>query len=361
MFAHVRANGEAQHPNHTWQAWRDRYLKTLDKRPEEWKRNFGAQAETLLGGLNSQDETVTTPTRTKRARSDEHKDQSSIPIRRESTKKQRVSGPNREDAEEELVSDANISSWFRPDSLQPQARRNSLPRTTVPYKPPRGQSPSSQLISEQEEAAQRSSFQPQYAPIPRSTERSPSPELIDLVSQRTEDSDSALADEEDMDDLLLPEPEGGFAPEIQFQTQTQNQIQTQHPSSPPVPSWNPDESLPSSEESEPEPNFHTLYTSYKNRGYSDPHIATAFHVTSANPKLLEPVLEELNAGRGVPQDRSGVWTEDDDELLMSLENDWDEVIATSRGPWIVRKHGLRGCDWRRAFLERMRLGNHASR
>ena len=366
---------QVQHPNHTWQAWRDRFLKTLNKRPEEWKEDFTYQAQDLLDDLNGRDKTVTTSTRTKRERSDEPWDQHG------SIKRKRVNDPSREDAKEEPVGDANTSLRFTTSSLQAQARANTKSKTTPPSdaSPP---SPSSQLFAEQEEAAvaQRLSFRaPNTAPS-QPTDRSSPPNVIDLTAQSSDDSGSASSDGDDMDDLLIPEPEGGFTPETEFQTQPKNQTQTQHPSSPPASSRNPDEPVPSSEESEPEqdperapdpagytqnhdkdekavPDFQILYKYYKNRGYSDAHIATAFYATSANPDALKPVLEELEAGRGVPPDVKGVWTEEDDKLLMRFEHHWAENIV-SESP-VTRKHGLTECKWRRAFLETMRLGSGA--
>jgi len=330
-----------QHRNHTWQAWRDRYLKTLDNRSEEWKQAFTDQAQAILDGLNGEDNTMTTSTRTKRARSDESRDQH-ITL---STKKQRMHDPNRDKAA-------------------------------------RCPSPSKQLISEQEEAVQRPSFRALGASLSPPSGRSSSPEVIDLKNR--EGSVSASSYELDMDDLTIPEPEGGFATETQFQTQTGNQTRTQSSSSPPASSRNLDKQLPSIEESKPRPDqelvpdladydqnnddendkdeeavpdFHTLYASFKSRGYSDAHIATALYATSANPDVLELVFEELEAGRGVPQDVKNVWTENDDKLLMIFEDYWGENIAKKSS--IARKHGLTGCEWRRAFLKTMRLGNGA--
>ena len=377
VLVHIRANSGAQHPNHTWQSWRDRYIKTLDKRPEEWKQNFTSQAQVLLGGSNGQGKTVTTSTSTKRARSNEPGNQHNTP----STKKQRVNDSSRDDTEEEPAGDTNISG-----SLQAQARGNTQPDTTPPIEAPRCPSPSSQLIAEQEETGQTFSFRAQDVPPSQPNDRSSPPQVIDLTNESLEGSGSASSDEDDMDDFLIPEPEGGFAPETQFPTQTQNQIQIQHPSSPPSSSGNPDEPLSSSEESErtldperaldppdhtqndddesdkdeeAELDFHTLYAFYKNRGYSDARIATALHATSANPDVLELVLEELEAGRGVPQDVRGVWTEDDDTFLMSFKDYLGENVVTKSS--VMRKHGLMRCEWRKAFLERMKLESGALR
>src|SRR5436190_561647 len=111
VLAYIRANSVAQHPNHTWQAWRNRFLKTLDKRSEEWKQHFTSQAQVLLGGSNGQGKAVT-----KRARSNEPGDEHNTP----NNKKKRVNDSSRESTEEESASDTNSSSSFRTGSLQAQ-------------------------------------------------------------------------------------------------------------------------------------------------------------------------------------------------------------------------------------------------
>jgi len=322
---------------------------------------------------------------TKRARSNEPGDEHNIPS---NEKKQRVNDLSGENSEEEPVNDANISSSFRTGSLQAQARGNTQRETTPPIKAPRCPSPSSQLMAEQEEVEQRSPFRARD--VAPSQPKGPSTHhvVIDLTNQSLDNSSSDSSDEEDTDEFLMPEPEGGFPPEIEFEAKAQNQVQTQHPSSPPDLSWNIEEPLTSNEEfvpipvsnpkraraptlltqsdddeidkdEEAVPDFHTLYTSYKDRGYSDAHIATALYATSANPKALELVLEELEAGRAVPQDVSSVWTEeDDDKLLMISEGRW---VGNFEARSVVRKHGVMGCNWRKAFLERMRLGGDALR
>jgi len=376
VLAQTRAKSRAQHPSHTWQSWRDRYLKILDKRPEEWKQDFTSKAQVLLGGSNGQGKTATTPIRTKRTRSNEPGDQHSA----SRIKNRRVNDSSSEDPEEGSASDTN-----RTGSLQTQVRGNTLPKTPPPIEALRCSSPSSQLIAEQEEAAQNLTFRAQAVPSSQRRDRSSPRNLIDLTNEDLEGSGSDSSDEDDLD-FQIPEPEGGFSPETRVRTSPQNQRQTQHSSSHSASLWNHDESLTCNEESErtlvPEraldsadhtqndddesdqdeeaaPNFHDLYAYYKKCGYSDADIATAFYATSANPDVLEPVLEGLEAGNGVPQDMKTVWTEDDDKLLRSLEDSWGENVAMKS--LVVRKHGLTECEWRMAFLERMRLGSSTLR
>lgn len=71
-------------------------------------------------------------------------------------------------------------------------------------------------------------------------------------------------------------------------------------------------------------------------------IELALKAASNNPDLADVVLDSLGKGRGVPDNISGIWTEEDDECL--------EAVDARRIDRVIEKHGVEALDRRYEFL-----------
>ncbi|EED23085.1 transcription factor Rap1, putative [Talaromyces stipitatus ATCC 10500] len=78
-------------------------------------------------------------------------------------------------------------------------------------------------------------------------------------------------------------------------------------------------------------------------GRNSDHILLALSCTSMNAELADKVLDLLNAGKGIPTDMPGVWTEEDDKALTGQDG-----RAMER---VMQKHGSEAFDERWQFLE----------
>jgi hypothetical protein len=72
-------------------------------------------------------------------------------------------------------------------------------------------------------------------------------------------------------------------------------------------------------------------------------LLTAATATTLHKKLADEVYTELEAGRGIPRDKAGVWTDVDDQLLRGTD------ARAIQG--LLRKHGRTGVDERLECLE----------
>ncbi len=78
-------------------------------------------------------------------------------------------------------------------------------------------------------------------------------------------------------------------------------------------------------------------------GKNKNHLLTAAEATNMHKKLADAVYESLRHGRGVPRDVPGVWTEEDDALLMGTDARGVERVE--------RKHGARSVKERWKCLD----------
>lgn len=78
-------------------------------------------------------------------------------------------------------------------------------------------------------------------------------------------------------------------------------------------------------------------------GQSVDHVLLALSCTSMDAELADQVLVLLSSGQGIPNDRPGVWTEQDDEVLMGTEGRAIELLN--------KKHGKEYFNRRYKYLE----------
>lgn len=79
-------------------------------------------------------------------------------------------------------------------------------------------------------------------------------------------------------------------------------------------------------------------------GKSVDHILLALSCTSMNAELADQVLDLLHSGKGIPSDMPGVWTEEDDSDLFR----GGDGRAAGR---VFEKHSLKLCKQREKYLE----------
>ena len=82
------------------------------------------------------------------------------------------------------------------------------------------------------------------------------------------------------------------------------------------------------------------------RGYKKNAVVKALKCTSMRPNLALLVLIEQKAGKGIPSDVPGVWTQHEDEVL---ESGYAQGIAE-----LGEKHGWEELDARLKFLDNWR-------
>lgn len=88
----------------------------------------------------------------------------------------------------------------------------------------------------------------------------------------------------------------------------------------------------------PEPDFGKEYIDaqfehFEALGYEEDHIGRALEVSSMQRGPMTVVLQSLQAGKGVPRDVAGVWTDSDDEKLIKIRSyaREEKARATSSG------------------------------
>ena len=93
----------------------------------------------------------------------------------------------------------------------------------------------------------------------------------------------------------------------------------------------------------PDADLNTYIDTQILHGYAEASIIAALKCTSMRPDLAELVLLDEKAGRGLPKDLAGIWTEEEDGVLES---------GNARGlRKLEEKHSWRECEERMKFLE----------
>ncbi len=126
-------------------------------------------------------------------------------------------------------------------------------------------------------------------------------------------------------DLGLPDPEGGWDaidPDPNHDEPSDQEERTGSPTS-----------STTSTTSTSNLDLDTWLQLRASEGKKKQHLLAAAEATNMHKKLADAVYESLERGRGVPRDVPGVWTKEDDELLMGTDARGVERVE--------RKHGAR--------------------
>jgi len=156
--------------------------------------------------------------------------------------------------------------------------------------------------------------------------------------------------EEGSFDLDLAEPEGGWDAIEEDDGTTSNdddddaQLQLSLPPLPRTPSPTPSTSTTSTTSTLNLSLDDWLHLRTSTRGPNAAQLLlTAATATTMHLKLADEVYAELAAGRGIPRDRPGVWTDEDDRDIAGMD-----ARAIER---VMEKHGERAVDERWECLE----------
>ncbi|KAL9610397.1 MAG: hypothetical protein Q9167_004907 [Letrouitia subvulpina] len=169
---------------------------------------------------------------------------------------------------------------------------------------------------------------------PESGDETPDQHQQQQQQQMLPDTQALLADKTQVVDFDLPEPEGGWGDLL--------------PSSPPgiPPSLHPS-ATEDSQETDYDAQIDRFFDLQAGLGRSEEDVTAALKCTSMDPDLSEKVLVYMAAHGGeIPSNTPGVWTEEDDEALDSVEN--------KRIMRVQDKHGEQGLVTRWNFLNQYR-------
>ncbi|KAL4817505.1 Rap1 Myb domain-containing protein [Aspergillus spinulosporus] len=273
----------ANHPGHTWQSWRDRYLKRLRDRPRPG-RMLESNNATDVREEDRKSHLIRAPTATSRpAVRATQRDESSVQPRERKRKR----------SPEPSMSGSRTSNGT---SSAQQGTTNRHSTTSAP-----------QVVTISPVSASHQEKSPQDDTLPspkkvKTTETRISETTIPQGNGPTEEAlgrDPADETSTSIDSVFLELP---FLP-----------------------------SSPVAEEA-PEQDIDSWIDSQIRAGKgSEDQVIEALQCTSMDPELAEKVLESLTAGKGIPTNMRGVWTAQDDRDL--------EAQNTRDIQRVIEKHG----------------------
>ncbi|KAL4733313.1 Rap1 Myb domain-containing protein [Aspergillus similis] len=273
----------ANHPGHTWQSWRDRYLKRLRGRPRpgtmlESKHTMAAREE------DRESNSIRAPTSTSRP---------AVPATQGDEPSVQPLERKRKRSPESTMSGCRTSN----DTSSAQQETTNLHPTLS--------APQVATISPASASQQEKSPQHDTLPSPKRVKTTATRIPETAISQEngpTEEAVSKIAADEastSIDSVFLELP---FLP-----------------------------SSPVAEEA-PEQDIDSWIDSQVRAGKgSEDQVIEALQCTSMDPELAEKVLESLTAGKGIPTNMRGVWTAQDDKDL--------EAQNTRDIQRVIEKHG----------------------
>lgn len=87
----------------------------------------------------------------------------------------------------------------------------------------------------------------------------------------------------------------------------------------------------SDDDTSDQPDIDTWIDNRVARGAKESHVLEALRCTSMIPELADKVLENLSAGKGIPNHMPGVWTTKDDDFLQAEEHSQVQAVLTKHG------------------------------
>ncbi|GAQ03385.1 telomeric repeat-binding factor 2-interacting protein 1 [Aspergillus lentulus] len=290
-----------KHPRHTWQSYRDRYLKRLrgKSRPGGEPASTGQAPAQEVSTMRRSQVPSAAPTKSPERRSE------NAPVATE-----RAEARKRKRSPE--VGESDRTEGQRTDD---RPKKRPTPATL----PEKGVSTARQRILEQHPtrtepvvntASKRIDQQRKEEPKPRNTE------VATVVQSHKTQQPSENPDS-------VPD---NFLFELPF-----------FPSSP-----------ESQEEPSPEQDIDTWIEDRLRTGKADneEQVIEALQCTSMDPRLADKVLEYLATGKGIPEDMAGVWTPEDDECV--------EVGNSRAIERVLKKHGSEAFEARWNYLSMAR-------
>lgn len=154
--------------------------------------------------------------------------------------------------------------------------------------------------------------------------------------QMLPDTQALLASKTQVVDFDLPEPEGGWGDILPSSPPGTTTLSPHHPGA-----------TEDSQETDYDAQIDRFFDQQASLGRSEEDVTAALKCTCMDPDLSEKVLAYMaEHGGEIPSNTPGVWTEDDDEALDSVEN--------NRIMRVQEKHGKQGFETRWYFLSQYR-------
>lgn len=301
----------SQHPRHTYQSYRDRYLKRLRgyPRPGRLVRPTEASSSTTRPPQANAENRQPSPEPAV-ANVDSNERSNNAPLDTEEQPQQRAgSASNKQDeTTHQRTRDTSIHAPTTTDA-RPQQRRELTTNKQDP--PKRKRSPDIGLISEIIEAPSQKRIR-QSEP----TTREARPSENNHQSGAMHDTEQSEINETQLEE---PENPTGNGPENQ-----EDNLLLELPFFP---------SSPESEVEEPEQDIDEWIDECIQTGkaQNDKQVIEALRCASMDPSVADKALGYLVKGRGVPDDMPGVWTTEDDRALEGTN-----ARAMER---VMKKHG----------------------
>jgi len=262
-----------QNPRHTWQSYRDRYLKRLRGRPRPGGM-AGSAAQTSDAGPSSS-----------------ARDQEPASSHRQSP----ASTTGRVPIVHEIMVD-RTSSRAPSTTTEEQPRQRTEPTINKPDERKRKRSSNIEPIDRPQSRQQGSPEQKRRKapkPTPRETR-------IPETTRQTE-AMNHHRDKEQQDHSKQPE-------------QPENEVDSlflELPFFPATPTLEPEEEQSSQPDIDDWIDDHVR----SGRAQNDAQVIEALRCTSMDPSLADKILGNLVTGKGIPDDMPGVWTSEDDRCL----------------------------------------------
>jgi TRF2-interacting telomeric protein/Rap1 - C terminal domain/Rap1 Myb domain/BRCT domain, a BRCA1 C-terminus domain len=224
-----------------------------------------------------------------------------------------------------LVSDNNPAIASSPSVLNGNAQMESSGSPTPEFEI----APDfSQIGQDAEEEEEEEEEEPEEFETAAETPQAPKADTQALFAAPTQNAEGSL-------DFGLPDPEGGWDALDADPIRKEEEAEAEEPTSP--------DSQTSSTASTLGLDLDAWISQRAREGRDQDLLIAAAEATNMHMKLADVVYASLERGNGIPRDLKGVWTEEDDELLMGTD---------ARGvKRVLEKHGQRSMDERFECLE----------
>ncbi|BCS20729.1 putative transcription factor Rap1 [Aspergillus puulaauensis] len=313
----------AQHPRHTFQSWRDRYLKRLRGRPRP-----GGMIEPTAATADSEETRRSQSAHATTSRGDQVAAERNTPRRGPQERKRKRSPEPTESGEREpnrMASKQQTKAANQHPIPQP-------PEVVVPHEslvekrksPRRGEPPSPKK-------AKITTQQPPEVAVPHESlvEKRKSPRREEPPSPKK----AKITTQQNTETAVNQEYAGGTSIGI-------DNLFLELPFLPPSPAAE-------EEEEAPEQDIESWIDNRLREGKGDEaQIIESLRCTSMDPTLADKVLDSIAAGNSIPADMRGVWTAEDDRSL--------EAQDTREIQRLMDKHGSVYFDYRWEYLNMAR-------
>lgn len=310
---------ERQHPRHTFQSWRDRYLKQLRGKPRPGGPPKEDQQQQQQQGTATKDKSTPVPNSTQRSSQQRSAIRNSrpepVPRTESSQSRSQPSSPPEAGPARTDPSGTGSSGATRLARGPAQSRLNEIKRKRFEELPV-------------------PSFDTDDNP-PKRQRHEP-----DVVSTPSQSNGHATQNKDNR--RPAPEPtQSQFKTTSQFEEEANFAALNELPY-PVVPEKNDSDEDADDDDNSEDPE--SWIEKHVRNGRKAEHAILALDCTSMNAGLADKVVAVLSQGREIPDDIPGVWTEDEDNTLLTSSE-------TRKIEALLQKHGSKFYNERFKFLE----------